>query len=155
METVEFGKWILEVDPEATRAAHASIQEGGALGCGCSQCLDFVAIRANLYPPRVLALLERFGVSPDKEVEVMDLGSGEPGEEVWNWWVLLVGRIASGPDVARDGWQRHDFSVTDEFSIGFTEQISLPQDGFHDLPQVVQVEFLYKTTQKVGSTDAV
>ena len=156
MQTVEYEKWVLEVDRPATQAIYSDIPESGAVDCGCDDCLRFDEMRSILYPASVLEVLDRLGVDPGKEVEVMSFGPDEDGRDIWNWWLLFVGRIKSGPDAAAQQGCLNYESVTDNFMIGFTEGISIPWAGFRDRAPLVQVEcHYYASTQAATSAGAV
>jgi len=74
MESVVFGKWRLECDPEATRQAHLRISVGSPEACGCRECQNFAAARSQVYPPEVLSLFSQLGIDPQHEAEIYQLG---------------------------------------------------------------------------------
>ena len=156
MQTVRFDKWVLEVDRPATQAIYSAIPKSGAAECGCSDCLRFDAVRETLFPRPILELFDRLGIDPAKEVEVMSFGPDEDGRDIWNWWLLFVGRIVSGPDAAAERGRLNYEQVTADFMIGFTEDISIPWAGFRGREPLVQVEcHHYASTQAATPPDAV
>ena len=143
MQTVKFDRWVLEADRSETQAIYADTRASGATECGCADCRRFETVRAELYPRSVLEVLNRLGVDPKKEVEVMNFGPDGEGHDIWSWWLLFIGRIKSGPDAALGRESRDLAPVTNTFRIGFTEDISIPWAGFRDRPYRVQVECYY------------
>ncbi len=70
MESIHFGRWQVNFDPESTRKAYAAVSMGGPEECGCEPCLNFAAARDQIYVPQLVALLEKLGISPHREVEI-------------------------------------------------------------------------------------
>jgi hypothetical protein len=69
-EQIKIGKWLLEVDREATQAAY--INEQPINTCSCDYCENyFAACRAGqAHSPATAALFQRLGITPEKEAEV-------------------------------------------------------------------------------------
>jgi hypothetical protein len=144
MESVRFGRWELNCDPDATKKAYAAVSLGGPEECGCNPCLNFAAARNQIYPPSVLALLRNLGISPDREVEIYYMARMETGRHLYGGWFHFVGSIVSGADAAKQIaeriWQPDLENQSEYFSLGFTSRVELIRKPFAGLP-LVQLEF--------------
>jgi hypothetical protein len=132
------------------------VAAGGPEECGCQHCLNFSAIRAQIYPPQVLALFEELGVSPNREVEAYHLARLPSGRHLYGGRFHFVGSILSGADaakqVAENLWQP-DFEEADEnFSLGFSSRLSLVRKTSAGLP-LVQLEFTATVPWVLPSTE--
>lgn len=149
MQSFQIGRWEIRCDPDATRKAYASVFRSGPEECGCAPCRNFMAARAQVYPAEVLALFEKLGVSPDREVEIYHMARLTPGRHFYGGWFHLVGSILSGADawkrVAENVWQPDLEEMNENFSMGFSSRLGLVRSPFAGLP-LVQLEF----TAKVG-----
>ena len=147
MESIHFGRWQLSCDPESTRKAYAAVRSGGPEECGCEPCLNFVAARDQIYGPDVLALLEKLGVSPNREVEIYHMARLESGRHLYGGWFHLVGSIVSGADAAEkiseNTWRPNLEESSEYFSLGFSSRLELVREPFAGLP-LVQLEFTAK-----------
>ena len=61
MDTLALGRWVIEHDALATRAVY-DVASGGAHGCECAYCRNFVAVRDREYPRGFLDLLSALGI---------------------------------------------------------------------------------------------
>ena len=144
MESVHFARWELIADPEATRNAYGHISKSGPEKCPCEPCKNFIAARERIYPPDVLDLFSKLGISFDRETEVYHMGRLESGKHLYGGWFHFVGSIQSGMDahkpIGDNRWQVDLERVTEDFSLGFTSMIGLPEKAF-EKKRLVQVEF--------------
>jgi hypothetical protein len=94
MEEFRLGDQLVLFDRQATVIAYSAMPFGGADRCACIYCRNFAAQRANIYPPDFLALLDRFGIDPDKEGEVFDsIGPFEDVVRPIGGWFYFVGKL--------------------------------------------------------------
>src|SRR5258708_34786038 len=100
MESIHFGRWQLSCDPESTRKAYAAVLMGGPEECGWQPCLNFVAARDQIYEPDVRAVLEKLGVSHNREVEIYHMARLQTGRHLYGGWFHFVGSIGSSADAA-------------------------------------------------------
>jgi hypothetical protein len=100
VQSVRFGRWEISSDAESTRKVYASISIGGPEECGCEPCLNFAAARAGIYPAEVLALFEKLGIAPNREVEIYHMARLSSGKHLYGGWFHFVGSILSGADAA-------------------------------------------------------
>jgi hypothetical protein len=156
LESVHFGRWRISCDAESTRKAYASVASGGAEECGCQPCLNFAAARAQIYPPHVLALFEKLGISADREVEVYHLARLSSGRHLYGGWFHVVGLILSGADAAKQVagnlWQPDLEEIDENFSLGFSSRLGLVRRAFAGLT-LVQLEFTAKVPWVHSSTE--
>lgn len=156
MESIRFARWELICDPESTRKAHAALSIGGPEECGCEPCLNFAAARSEIYGPDVLALLEKLGISPNREVEIYHMARLESGRHLYGGWFHFVGSISSGADaakqVAENVWQPDLEGTSEYFSLGFSSRLALVREPFAGLP-LVQLEFTAKVPWVLAATE--
>jgi hypothetical protein len=156
VQSVRFGRWELSSDAESTRKAYASVSIGGPEECGCVPCLNFVALRAQVYPANVLDLFERLGISPNREVEIYHMARLTSGSHLYGGWFHFVGSILSGADaakpVAENLWQPDLEATNDNFSLGFSTRLALVREPFAGLP-LVQLEFTAKAPWVLTATE--
>ncbi len=157
MPPIRFGRWEIECDPEATRKAYALVLRSGPEECGCAPCRNFMAARAQVYPAEVLALFEKLGVSPDREVEIYHMARLTPGQHFYGGWFHFVGSILSGADawkqVAENLWQPDLEKLNENFSLGFSSRVALVRPPFAGVP-LVQLEFTAKVPRVLAATEA-
>jgi len=128
-----FGEWQFECDPEATILAYSDVEQGGAEGCTCNGCRNFVAARGRVFPKAFLEFLATVGVDPLKDAEAYHVARLAPGCHAYGGWFHFVGQLNV------DG----DFGVVD-FGDGFTACLcsaSAPRLGSFEGLSVVQLEF--------------
>jgi hypothetical protein len=117
---------------------------GGPEECGCEPCLNFVAARDQIYGPDVRALLEKLGVSRNREVEIHHMARLKSGKHLYGGWFHFVGSIVSGADaaekVAENIWRPNLENTSEDFSLGFSSRLELVREPFVRLP-LVQLEF--------------
>lgn len=144
MDTIAIRRWKLQSDPEATRAAFSSVPVGSPESCGCADCLNFIAARAQAYPVEALALLELLGIDSTKESEIWHTHRDASGLHHYGGFFHFVGAIESGKDsmiMVNDHHGTYDFErIGEAFDFGFTSHIALVPTAFGDHP-IVQLEF--------------
>ena len=124
-EPIQIGRWLIEVDREATQAAYLNEQPISA--CRCDYCQNyFAACSAKLaHSPATVGLFQSLGITPEKEAEVYALYANPERTHVYyGGFYHLVGRIidtADGPDYTL---------IDDRFGVAFTEQNDLLSPGF-------------------------
>jgi hypothetical protein len=147
MESIHLGRWQLGCDRESTRKAYAAVSMGGPEECGCEPCLNFAAARDQIYEPEVRALLEKLGVSPNREVEIYHMARLESVRHLYGGWFHFVGSIISGADaaekIAENMWRPNLEEISEYFSLGFSSRLELVREPFAGLP-LVQLEFTAK-----------
>lgn len=92
-EQIVLGDQIIRCDRSRTVRAYETVVNGGAAGCKCSYCRNFIALRGSAYPASFLSLLDRLGIDPEKEGEVYEIGPAEEGRRVHGGWFFFVGQI--------------------------------------------------------------
>jgi hypothetical protein len=147
MESIRFGRWELSCDAESTRTAYAAVSSGGPEECGCGPCLNFAALRSEIYAANVVALFEELGIPQNREAEIYHMARLESGRHLYGGWFHFVGSIVSGADSARKVsetvWKPDLEEASDYFSLGFTSRVALVRKPFAGLP-LVQLEFTAK-----------
>ena len=147
MESIRFGRWEVACDAEATRKAYAAVPIGGPEECGCEPCKNFGTARAQIYTLDVLALLEKLGISSNREVEVYHMGRLESGRHLYGGWFHFAGSILAGSDaakqIAKNVWKPDLEGIGEYFNLGFSSRLGLVRKPFIELP-LVQLEFTAK-----------
>ncbi|GHO50896.1 hypothetical protein [Ktedonospora formicarum] len=124
-EPLQIGRWLIEVDREATHAAY--LNELPISACGCDDCQNyFAACSAKLaHSSAVMSLFRTLGISPEKEAEVYTLYTNpEKTHASYGGFYHLVGRMISttnGPNYVQ---------IDDHFEVAITEQNDLLSSGF-------------------------
>jgi hypothetical protein len=135
-EQIKIGRWLIEVDREATQAAYLNEQPISA--CGCCYCENYVAAccAQQAHSPATLGLFQSLGITPEKEAEVYALNANpERTHTYYGGFYHLVGRIIE-PSDEPEGYTMID----DQFEVTFTEQNDLLSAQF---PRpALQMEFL-------------
>ena len=83
LRSIEYGRWVIGSDPDATRIAYAELTRGSPEECGCDPCLNFAAQRNKIYSPRALALFELLAIQPDREAEIYHMTRLESGKHLY------------------------------------------------------------------------
>ena len=151
MESVVFGKWQLECNPEATRHAHNGITVGSPEACGCRDCQNFVVARSQVYPPMVLALFRQLGIDPQHEAEIYHMGRLGPGKHLYGGWFHFVGAITAEGDAIGQFDMEQGEDVP--FRMFFANSRQLSPDSFADQP-VVQLEFVAHVPWLLGNPES-
>ena len=146
MEVVNIGRWKLRCDAEATREAFSGVLIGSPESCGCTECLNFAAVREVVYPPEVLAIFDRVGIDPRKESEIWHTHRDESGLHHYGGFFHFVGSIESGKDAKRmvNGVGIFELeSIGENFKYGFTSDAALTPESFVG-KEVARLEFQTK-----------
>ena len=144
LRSVEYRRWAIGSNGDATRTAHAELIVGSPEQCGCKRCLNFAAQRDKIYSTATLALFESLGIQSNREAEIYHMARLESGKPLYGGWFHLVGSIFFGADAAKqvsENTCRPDLEGESEnFSLGFTSRAHLVRESFKGL-QLVQLEF--------------
>jgi hypothetical protein len=118
--------------------------------------VNFAAARTQIYPAQVLALFEKLGISPNREVEVYHMARLSSGRHLYGGWFHFVGSILSGSEAWKqvgENLRQPDLEEVDEnFSLGFTSRLGLVREVFAGSP-LVQLEFAAKVPWVLPSTE--
>lgn len=98
VHTLQFARWQISFDAEATRRAYAAIPMGGPESCGCEHCQNFAAAREQAYPKQARDLFARLGIHHRREAEVYHLNQVRPGTHLYGGWFHFVGSIERGEE---------------------------------------------------------
>lgn len=141
---VEFEDWIFAVDRDLTEKAYENRKYGGAEGCKCDDCKNYIACRENIFPKIVKDLFQSLGIDYRKEVETMVWDVEQDNLRNISGWFHFKGEIISGKnckEVLPSGGSTLELTqITEGFSIGFTYGKDLT--FFTDKLNLVQVEFM-------------
>ena len=144
MAVFQIGRWTVEVDVEATRAAYRQRTQGSPEECGCLECRNFAAARRQAYPAAVREALATLGVEPIREAEIFHLGPLDSGWHLYGGWFHVVGHLVEGADakIALDAQTgTFDLEPMDpHFRLGITTDTALVPRGFPE-SSLLQVEF--------------
>ena len=94
------GQWRYTCDRVATAEVYSRASLGYSSQCNCNGCRNFVAARAEVFPPAFLSPLTALGIDPAKDGEVYHDGRVSPGKHHYGGWFHFVGTLESG-DSAR------------------------------------------------------
>jgi hypothetical protein len=142
-ETVNIGRWTLEVDRDATQAAFAEIPLGSPETCPCDYCKNLIAARHSAYPAEALEMFAKLGIDSRKEAETWQWNRLDSGLHFYGGFFHLIGRIVSGAEAVqwKDGTGTfHLESAGEYFEYGFTNDVALLEEPFKGQP-IVQMEF--------------
>lgn len=162
MEVVRFKDWKLRADSYHTQIAYQTIQ-GVTRSCDCRWCSNFVAVREDVYPRDVLALLDDLGVDHTKEADLYQQDRDPSlGKILYRWWFYFIGHIEEGrqawefkgrrPDkvLPVTYWDKHLETLREPpsyFGIGFSDDGRRREEERQFVPEqfegfnLVQVEF--------------
>ncbi len=105
---MNIGRWEVEFDKEATRRYYEMMEEGAALRCGCTGCLNFEAVKGEYLPKPLVKKLKGFGINPFKTVSVRRVAPLEDGNSLYAGSYAVIGKIVKGEESARSGDARLD-----------------------------------------------
>ncbi len=150
METIQFGRWRVNCDPQQTQEAHARITVGSPEACGCLDCTNFAEARDRIYPVEMTDLLRRLGINPRHEAEVYCMGREEAGLHLYGGWFHCVGSVESEGDAVG----QFDIEKDKEpFTIFFTDKAQVVDDAFKGIP-VAQIEFVARVPWVLGQPES-
>ncbi len=108
--------------------------------CVCDQCKNFVQGREQIYPKRLMTMLDRLGIDYQKETELCYFNRVKPGWHFYKGWFHFVGQIQEAPDDAGDGIHMR-VPDRESFAWSFRDKHDLVPKAFGQHP-VVQLEWL-------------
>ena len=100
MTEMIMGDQTIRYDPEATAEIYARLRNGWAEACGCVGCRNLLAQRDEVYPTAFTELLQRLGIDPNKEAEVVADGPLENGSHHYGGWFFFVGEMVTAGDAS-------------------------------------------------------
>ena len=126
----------IEYDRSATAEAYRRMPKGGAESCGCEPCQNWVLTRQRLMPSAFVSLLDRFGVSPDRDAEVYHNCRLDSGLHDYGGWYHFVGRMSGATS-----WIRNfEGAALEPFEIRLRDQHDIVSDAFAGC-SIVQLDF--------------
>jgi hypothetical protein len=133
MVEMQLGDQTIRYDRDSTVRIYASTTNGWAERCGCVGCRNYLAQRDEIYPPVFRELLDRLGIEPNKEAEVVADGPLKNGLYHYGGWFFLVGVVTAG---------EHISEVCDSpyFSFFFTRVAPCPKE-FRGVEPRIAIEF--------------
>ncbi len=134
MKSLSLGGYVVEVDTDATAAAHASESAGGPEECACWYCRNWIAGRVSMLPSAVGSILDALAIPRDRETEVWEV-PGDTTPHIYGGWYTFVGRL-----VARPPAEAMEF-VAGRWKLSFSagSAYALPTFAGHE---VVELHFL-------------
>lgn len=141
-QNLKYRNWSFSVDKQRTSETYEGIKTPGAESCGCDNCLNFAAQRANIYPIQIKELLTALGIDWNKETEISHYTRTEDGQHHYGGWFHFKGNFEGKNceiPLPSGGFTFDLTSITDNFSIGFRHDSSL--SVFTETDELVQVEF--------------
>jgi hypothetical protein len=144
MKIVNWREWSLRCDEEATERAYRAVTKGGADGCTCAYCRNYVQARESLYPAEILRLFSELNVDYRKEAEACQYNRVRPGVRLCGVWYHFVGNVLKGKDrvitLPSGATQMRPDRFTESLEIWFWERSDLAHASFKGLP-LVQMDF--------------
>lgn len=147
MNRIEYRDWILDVESQATKQAHARAEPMGPSTCSCADCRNFLAARAAglVYPSEVIDFLRDVGIDPIVETEIAAFGREESGAHVISGWMHAVGRIVDGPEArvptGPNSVTLRMIAIEGQFELALLEGKALAPKPLRD-HELIQIEFL-------------
>lgn len=145
-----FGNTVIDADIEKTRTFYRSsriITDD----CSCEGCQNFVA-GAKKLDREIMEFFQKLGIDVLKPAEIIAWCSEDNGKAVhYGGWYHICGQLISDTDcwtlktdskgsTSQSLDEEKFFSLTDNFSVGFTNTIGLKAKDFPE--PVVQMEIL-------------
>ena len=147
---LQFGNIIIDADIDKTRSFYESSRILTD-DCMCENCQNFVS-GAEKLSPDILKFFQHLGIDILKPAEMVAWSPEDNGKSrFYGGWYHLCGRLMSDSECWKSETDNNGkireslienrfFSITDNFSIGFTNKIMLRKADFPD--PVVQMEIL-------------
>lgn len=131
----EFGGAKYTVDRAATVAVYALEKVAGRPECDCRDCRNFRLVRAQMFPPEFLALLDSLGIDPALPREVLRYVQEEkPGRHIYEGWFHFVGTLDQSSGDAPPVPFGPDFAA-------YVCRMHVPARGGFNTRPVVELEF--------------
>lgn len=142
-KTIKYRDWIFEVDKQTTEENYKKIIGGGAEGCDCGNCKNYIANREIVFPEDVRKLFIELGVDYQKEVEICTYNKLTNGLYFIGGWFHFKGKIKNGKDyrliLPNGGYSMDLTKINQDFKIGFAEEST--ETYFENKDDLVQIEF--------------
>ena len=139
MNTMKIGKWEVEFDRDATRAAYAKIENFCVEQCHCVYCKNFEAIRDEVYTEEFKSILKDIGIDARKEAEVYYIRAVNKNRHLYGGWFHFVGRYNyTGTD--RINGHNNLIKINDTIEMSLSDHALLVDSAFKS-EAVVQLEF--------------
>ena len=145
---INIGTYELYIDVEKTRDFYDNarfINEG----CNCPGCRNYMAA-VDSFPQEVIDFFSKLGVDLKKPAELMSPFSEDGGQtlQYWGGFYHICGELLSGDDCNAfegEGVYHMDktsfHQIIDGYSVGFSNYIDLPEDGFPE--PVAQIDIYF------------
>lgn len=130
----DFSKFVIEVDLNKTKKFYDE-SNVSPYDCSCRKCRNYM-LAIDDFPKEVFDFFEKLCIDVRKSSEVFVIGELENGKFCYGGFYHLCGKIISCP--AESG-VRH--SITDDFAIWFSDDISLLERNF-PMP-AIQMEIIF------------
>ena len=141
MNTIKIGKHIVEIDSNRTRMGYRNI-DFESYRCNCDGCRNYYAY-ADKFEDEIKSFFKQLGIDDMKNcTEVwMCCKDEEQNIATYNGWFHVYGQIIEGIDVWRNDlpWDERIEKITENFSVGFSNSLSLVEKEFED--GCIQIEF--------------
>jgi len=120
---------ILELDAEKTRRFYAETDASDE--CDCAGCRNY-RLAVPRFPAEVADIFRRLGIDVGKPAEIIPWSAEEGGRAMhYGGFYHLCGRLIRGGH----------YTVTDGFSVSFTEDVSLPETGLPSPALQMEIDF--------------
>lgn len=113
----DFGDWTVDVDIDATQRLYPQGCLGDADVCGCYECANFVALRAEVFPDDFRRFLRAMGINLECEKRISCYGEVRANRFLYQGYYEFVGQVIGKPAELPDGWAE----VYPGFSISMGE----------------------------------
>src|SRR4051812_23714034 len=122
MVIIPFKDWTLTVDRVATLTTYASVLNGSAEDCGCTECRNYSVNKEIVFPTVAISLFDQLGIDYSKESEVWRMFKDKDGSHRYNGTFHFKGSFIGKDCFITDDGKNGTFLLTDineSFSIGF------------------------------------
>lgn len=142
---LQFGNIVVDIDAEKT----ASFYRTSKIltdDCSCTNCRNFV-LGSELLSHDILDFFQNLGIDISKPVEMVAWDSEDNGNSIYyGGWYHICGQMISDTDCWLHDSENNSssinennvYSVTPNFSIGFTNSVSLKDKCFPE--PIIQME---------------
>ena len=134
------GNITLDIDIEKTAEFHAGLQTA-AESCGCVGCRNY-DMACSSFPEAVREFFSMLGMNVRKATEIISWNAEDEGMAMhYGGFYHMCGKIVEGEEVWKDDGKLNLHEICEGYSVGFTTEISLPEEG---LPQPeLQMEIFF------------
>jgi hypothetical protein len=145
VETVVFKEWAFKVDKKVNEQAYASFLNNGSETCICGNCKNYLAYRDQVFPDEIKKLFKDLGIEYNKEVDIVTYQKLPNGLYHTGGWFHFKGLMICGRDsnepLQQGGYLVKLTVVSDNFSIGFSNNIFGNLNYFEDKDNLIQIDF--------------